>query len=72
MQFNTWLKKKYIDEDSPRGKLARDIKADSFYFPKQGRHDKVRKYLICRNASEKCLDAFEDCWEEYEKSGKRL
>ncbi|MCI2105526.1 MAG: sterile alpha motif-like domain-containing protein [Intestinimonas sp.] len=70
MQFNTWLKKKYINEHSPKGDLARDIKSDGFYFPKQGRHGKVRKYLICHNACEACLDAFEECWKEYEECEK--
>jgi len=70
MQFNTWLKRKYINDTSLKGALARDIKSDGFNFPKQGRHDKVRKYLICKNASKTYLDAFEECWKEYEECEK--
>jgi uncharacterized protein YozE (UPF0346 family) len=65
MQFYTWMKRTYLTDASPKGDLARDMKSDGFYFPKQGKHDKVRKYLLCRGACGSCLEAFEECWKEY-------
>ena len=72
MQFYTWMKHNFLTDDSPKGDLARDIKDDGFYFPKAGRQDKVKKYLICRNASDKCLKTFEECWKEYTECEKKI
>ena len=65
MLFFTWIKRKYIKDTTSKGMLARTIKSDSFYFPKQGRHGKVLKYLHVRGASDSYIKAFEECWEEY-------
>lgn len=71
MRFCTWMKKQYLHENSPKGKLARDIKSDGRNFPAEGRYSKVRKYLIVRNADEHCLQVFEECWEEYTACEKK-
>ena len=47
MQFFTWMKRNYIDDPTVKGTLARSMKDDSFFFPKQRGHDHIRKYLIC-------------------------
>ncbi|EGO5249298.1 YozE family protein [Enterococcus faecalis] len=68
MQFFTWMKRNYIDDPTVKGTLARRMKDDSFFFPKQRGHDHIRKYLICSQASDSCLEAFEECWKEYKQN----
>ncbi len=73
MRFYTFVTRKYKDEDSARGRLARSMKEDGNNFPKtRNSHRVIRKYLEkdCE-ASLACLEAFEECWKEYkEHEGK--
>lgn len=72
MSFYTWIKRKYIDDNSPKGELARSIKSDKLFFPRSRGHNHILKYLKCRNASESCIHAFELCWKEYVRCEKNL
>jgi uncharacterized protein YozE (UPF0346 family) len=65
MLFFTWIKRKYIDDTTEKGMLARTIKFDGFYFPKQRGREHILKYLHVRGASDTCIKAFKECWEEY-------
>ena len=63
--------KKYIGDVSAKGKLAEDISRDK-YFPRNETsrsemwHTVIKDYLVYDNeACESCIDAFEECWEEY-------
>jgi uncharacterized protein YozE (UPF0346 family) len=65
MLFFTWIKRKYIDDTTAKGMLARTIKSDGFYFPKQRGREHILKYLQVRDASDTYIKAFKDCWDEY-------
>ena len=71
MLFFTWIKRKYIKDTTEKGMLARSIKADSFYFPKQRGKENILKYLQVRGASNSYIQAFEECWEEYLKDERK-
>jgi uncharacterized protein YozE (UPF0346 family) len=71
MQFYTWMIKNYLNESSPKGDLANDMKGDDS-FPRNtypgkynGWHNLIRGYLERNNACTDCLETFEECWEEY-------
>lgn len=76
MTYINWMKKTYGEEDSPKGDLARDIKADGD-FPKNsigkfdGCHRLIRSYLVRQSACSGCLAAFDETWEEYEACEKK-
>jgi len=73
MRFNVWMKKTYLNDNSFKGKLARDIKADK-HFPSHRRGKTLRRYLINEGASQNIVEAFDECWEEfreYERKGHR-
>lgn len=79
MNFYNYMRKHYIDEQSPRGDLARDMKMDRERFPKNGVgkfdgwYKIIRNYLVRENACPECLAVFDECWEEYESvERKRL
>jgi len=65
MLFFTWITRKYIDDKTEKGLLARSIKSDGFYFPKQRGRKHIIKYLNVQGASDLYIKAFEECWEEY-------
>lgn len=70
MQFYTWMKRNYMNDLTAKGTLARSMVTD-VWWPKQlDRRVRILKQLKCRNSSEKCIAAFEECWEEYEKCEK--
>jgi uncharacterized protein YozE (UPF0346 family) len=71
MLFFTWIKRKYIYDTSDKGALARSIKSDGFYFPKQRGREHILKYLEVRGASYSCIRAFEECWEEYKNDERK-
>lgn len=76
MNFKNWMKKNYLNEDSPKGDLAQDIRTDE-NFPKNGpgKYDGwgrlLRNYLENRGACDGCLGAFDECWKEYVSCAKR-
>lgn len=68
MRFFRWVIKKYENDDSMKGVLARSFKADRRNFPSYRAISTQRKYLMdyC-NPSDECIKAFDECAEEYER-----
>lgn len=63
---------RFIDEQSPVGDLARDIRDDTT-FPEQAcTHERLKRYLVANNACESCLKAFETMWRSYKAYMRRL
>lgn len=77
MTFYTFMMRNYRNEDTPQGDLARDMHEDRDSFPKNGKgkftgwHKIIRDYLEYNDACDKCLDAFEESWEEYVRCEKK-
>ncbi len=72
MRFCTFLIRKYKDDKTVKGVLARSVKADGNNFPRtRTSYRVIRKYIEERGASPKCLEAFDEVWKEYkEHEGK--
>jgi len=73
MRVYTFVTRRYKDEESARGTLARSMKDDGRNSPRtRNSHRVIRRYLeVFRDASLECLDAFDECWKEYmEHEGK--
>ena len=76
MTYINWMKKTYGEENSPKGNLARDIRADE-KFPKNGvgKFDGwrrlLRSYLESHSACNGCLASFDESWKEYEACERR-
>ena len=72
MNFKNWMRKNYLEDNTWKGRLARDIRTDET-FPKngvvkfEGWRILMREYLEKNHACSECLEAFETCWKEYEK-----
>ena len=69
MTFYDYMWKFHRGEDTPEGDLASDMYADRECFPR-GRdtnigHEEIKAYLEDSGACYKCLEVFEECWEEY-------
>ena len=73
MRFCTFLIRKYKDDETVKGVLARSIKAEGNNFPRtRNGYRTLRNFLerYC-NASTACLEAFDEVWKEYkEHEGK--
>jgi len=63
MTFKKWIMK-YVDECSPLGDLARDIKHDE-NFPRAACYKTLHKYLMNQGAINDCLSAFEKAYALY-------
>ncbi len=73
MRFYTFVTRKYINDETAKGVLARSMKEDGNNFPKTRTSYRVlRKYLaLYCDASKGCLEAFDEIWKEYkEHEGK--
>lgn len=66
MNFKTWIIKRHIDDDSPIGDLARDIKDDGTFKEKNSLSG-IDNYLDMNNACDRCIEAFKKAWDEYTK-----
>ena len=65
MSFYKFMMENYIKNDSPSGDLARDMKNDRD-FPKASiSYERIKDYLERNVACIDCIDAFEECWNEY-------
>lgn len=77
MTFYTFMMRNHLNEDSPKGDLAGDIKRDKASFPKNGKgkldrwHFIIRSFLERQNACDPAMDIFEECWREYVECEKR-
>lgn len=60
----------YIDEESPRGDLARDIDGDET-FPGKSSMAAIIRYLDENKACEECFEEFYKAWGEYERERVR-
>ncbi len=68
MRFYTYVTRKYLDDLTMKGVLARSMKQDKNHFPKTRiSHRVVRAFFEQSGASDHCLDAFEECWEEWKQ-----
>src|SRR2546429_334488 len=64
MSFNQWLKD-HIEEDTPVGDLARDVKLDKNW-PKQDSSKRAfTKHMKEINASDGTIEAFNTAWKRY-------
>lgn len=65
ISFRVWIRR-FIDDDTPIGDLARDMKNDHLRFPKSNKYDVIEHYLsVERHACYKARMTFEDAWEKY-------
>ena len=69
MTFNRWLKQ-FNNEDSPIGDLARDNNQDPT-FPNSYSYKKIRVHLESQNASELCMESFQNAWTRYKNRNKK-
>lgn len=71
--FYEFVVKQFLDEPSPCGDLAKDMKSDSD-FPKESRSkQEIQKHLKSYGnilTQSDVMDAFRECWSEYKKSPK--
>ncbi|MFJ7952197.1 YozE family protein [Lysinibacillus sp. NPDC096418] len=65
MTFKQWIIQ-FINEDSPKGDLAVDVKGDK-NFPNSKTYKKNRDYLDRVDTSDLCLQSFEEAWKEYKQ-----
>lgn len=71
MQFYDYMIKKHLGKNTPIGDLAYDMQYERQIFPKNDESDHrvgrlaVRNFLVGKNASDTCLDAFEKAWKSY-------
>ena len=68
MHFYSWVIKKYENDETMKGVLARSMKASRGKYPTQRALSTQRRYLInCCDASDNCLKAFDELAVEYER-----
>ena len=76
MNFYNYMMKNHLNEMSPRGDLARDMKEDRD-FPKnktgkfKGWKRLIKNYLKSQGACYDCMMAFEKAWKEYENCERK-
>lgn len=65
MSFYKFMIENHVKSNSPAGDLARDMKEDRD-FPKLSiNYDRILNYLESNSACMDCIDAFNECWNEY-------
>lgn len=65
--FLTYLKRNYLHEHSYRGVLTRSLMEDPYLKCNLRNHTRTLKRLKAIGASEGCIKAYLECWEEYQK-----
>lgn len=70
MRFSVWMKR-YLKDDNAKGSLARSIKVEGRWFPHNRCRRVVRKYIEGRGADDYVLQAFDECWDAYERENNR-
>ena len=68
MTYYRWMMTNYLNDDSPEGDLAHDMKHD-IGFPKKAGRSGILTYLIRRNACAECIRTFDESWRDYTNSG---
>lgn len=71
MIFRTWILDNKINEDTPIGDLARDIKREGS-FPKSNSHDRLLGHLYTKGACHECIEAFEEAYEEFKTIQRKI
>lgn len=76
MSFYRYTIKRYLNENSLKGDLARDMKADkNFPINSSCKFDGwkmlIREYLESQGACYDCLLVFDEVWKEYEICEKK-
>ena len=67
MTYYRWMMKKYRYDVTTAGCLAREMRFDPD-FPRNAGRTEVLDHLLRCGATSKCIWAFEDTWQEYERS----
>ena len=67
MTYYRWMMKKYRYDVTTAGCLAREMRLDP-EFPRNAGRTEVLDHLLRCGATSKCIWAFEDTWQEYERS----
>lgn len=65
ISFYRFMIDNYIKDDSPIGDLACEMKADEDFPKRSISYTTIYYYLIRKNASHECRDAFDEAWKEY-------
>lgn len=65
MTFKSWILQ-FINEDSPRGDLAIDVRDDA-PFPNSKTYKKNCDYLNYAGASRLCMESFENAFNQYKQ-----
>lgn len=77
MTFYTFMMRNHLNDNTPAGNLAKDMKRDKESFPRNrpckfnGWHSIIWDYLQSRNACREYLEVFDKCWKEYVKCEKK-
>lgn len=77
MNFYNFMTRHHINDAGPVGRLAKDMQSDRERFPKNGQGKFagwkaiIRRYLEGQEASDNCLWAFDEAWEEYVRCEKK-
>lgn len=69
MTFKNWLKQ-FINEDNPISDLARDNEQDPT-FPNSYSYKKIRAHLVKQNASDLCMETFQNAWTRYKNRNRK-
>lgn len=76
MNYKNWMRKTYLTEKGPKGKLAQRIKSDG-RFPInsarkfEGWQEILMDYLRKKNADINTMNAFFETWTEYERCERK-
>lgn len=65
VSFYKFMTMKFLEDDSPAGDLARDMKGDRDFPKFSTSYDRIRNYLERCAACSDCFDTFEECWNRY-------
>lgn len=68
--FRSYMIRNHINDDSPEGDLARDIKRDETFPKTAGSHQFIWYYLLTHGACRECLKTFDACWKRYYRKYK--
>ena len=65
ISFYKFMIENCLEEDSPSGDLARDMKGDRDFPRFSIKYERIRDHLERNAACSDCFDAFEECWNRY-------
>ena len=65
VSFYRFMISNFLEDDSPAGDLARDMKADSDFPRFSTGYERIRDHLERSAACSECFDTFDECWNRY-------